>query len=489
MPADEVQRFSGLEANDSNVLQASNNNNSNSLVNAHNTYHNHNLVINLGDASKILNMKQLGLYAIHESASIKAQLASRKEETHLENSTSAQEGRSSPEQIEEPTTPRPRISTSSGSQPLSQPPSAESQSAMSQARLDRRLRDDGYCESMGRGLYPQYKVKMKEVTHDNDLPLPEHTPPNIAMYMKSLPRLEKDVIPLWSASPSGRTCREIVIGDVGVFNKQGGFETKFNIFKTLQENIDEGLDPPPDFSAYGPAPCQVESIIKDWNDASGMTSKVSISSSGESRRWTCSSQPSMSINAPDYSCGLYLPDGGTKFWIDTGDIPHVLQFADRNVASWYCYKNMGNDGQPLSEKFDARLWNKSLVLVTDVWKASAWFSVLTTDRIDYMERSAPQQRREIKATVQTCQSSSPQYSYTFDTGLRMNTGPDETAKSGQKNQCVAIRGVQLVYDPRQGRGPTARSAGETSSFMSKISVFSRMTRKTKKTRTPTIRKS
>ncbi|KAJ3514676.1 hypothetical protein NLJ89_g2240 [Agrocybe chaxingu] len=308
------------------------------------------------------------------------------------------------------------------------------------------------------------------------LPMPEYTPDNILDYMRTLPLHQLDLIPLWDPSPSEKV-REVKIGDVGIFNQKGGFETKFNIFST--DNLAEGFKPPPDF-----VPCQateehIKAIEERWETRCGLIAESTDS------KYTCSPMGSIDLmnNLPDWAKGycssLYLPYGGRTHSIETAALPDIMQYAATQAPSWYCYKNTAQDGKPLKQIYD-ELRNKSLVVVTEVWNTSTWYSIQTEEPSDLKSLS----RRRIKATVQ--KSTDPKShicTHVSDSGLVVHTGPESSVLQGREDQCVALKGFQLIYDPKLPLfSPTSerKGGGDGSSILSRLSFFSRKSRKTKR---------
>lgn len=53
------------------------------------------------------------------------------------------------------------------------------------------------------------------------------------------------------------------MGDVGIFNAEGGFDTLFNIFNSKMRNLDGGYEPPSDFVPY---PRSLEEMSSDFFD-------------------------------------------------------------------------------------------------------------------------------------------------------------------------------------------------------------------------------
>jgi hypothetical protein len=76
------------------------------------------------------------------------------------------------------------------------------------------------------------------------------------------------MIPLWKPSPSDKSNariwrHHIYVGDVGIFNAEGGFDTLFNIFKSKTRNQEGGYEPPSDFVPY---PKSLEEMSLDFFD-------------------------------------------------------------------------------------------------------------------------------------------------------------------------------------------------------------------------------
>ncbi len=84
--------------------------------------------------------------------------------------------------------------------------------------------------------------------------VPVGTDLHIKSYMSTKLFGSSEVIPLWTPSPRKGHPRSwqyhLHVGDAGMFNKDGGFDTLFNIFHSAEENRSRGYDPPPDFRCY-----------------------------------------------------------------------------------------------------------------------------------------------------------------------------------------------------------------------------------------------
>ncbi|KAF8179125.1 hypothetical protein BJ912DRAFT_1062919 [Pholiota molesta] len=86
--------------------------------------------------------------------------------------------------------------------------------------------------------------------------LPKHTEDYIKAYMANDTFFDtKRAVSLWKPSPSDKSeawtwKHHIYVGDVGIFNDEGGFDTIFNIFISKDENLALGYDPPSDFICY-----------------------------------------------------------------------------------------------------------------------------------------------------------------------------------------------------------------------------------------------
>ena len=87
------------------------------------------------------------------------------------------------------------------------------------------------------------------------LNLPKTLSPMIQGYMRTEFFYSTHTIALWNPSPSlsfpsNRRRRNIQLGDVGYFNKDGGFDVLFNIFLDTKGNCDLEFDLPPEFEPY-----------------------------------------------------------------------------------------------------------------------------------------------------------------------------------------------------------------------------------------------
>jgi hypothetical protein len=85
--------------------------------------------------------------------------------------------------------------------------------------------------------------------------MPKHTAKHVQIYMSAMLFGSDRIIPLWNPSPSIKTNpqtwnRHVYIGDVGIFNEQGAFDTLFNIFLSAEENVAHGHTPPHGFIRY-----------------------------------------------------------------------------------------------------------------------------------------------------------------------------------------------------------------------------------------------
>ncbi|KAF8972480.1 hypothetical protein BDZ97DRAFT_835814 [Flammula alnicola] len=84
--------------------------------------------------------------------------------------------------------------------------------------------------------------------------LPKDTERYIKRYMGTNLFDSSRTIPFWDPSPRfGRVetwAKHVYIGDVGLFDSNGGFNTLFNIFQTKAQNIARGYNPPEDFEPY-----------------------------------------------------------------------------------------------------------------------------------------------------------------------------------------------------------------------------------------------
>ena len=85
--------------------------------------------------------------------------------------------------------------------------------------------------------------------------MPMELAPMIQGYMRTEFFYSERTIALWNPSPSlslpqNRRKRNIQLGDVGYFNKDGGFDILFNIFLDTEENLNQQFEPPPQFTPY-----------------------------------------------------------------------------------------------------------------------------------------------------------------------------------------------------------------------------------------------
>ncbi|KAF4615004.1 hypothetical protein D9613_002462 [Agrocybe pediades] len=154
------------------------------------------------------------------------------------------------------------------------------------------------------------------------------------------------VIPLWrtlqgfiSDNIQDIKARVITLGDVGYFDKEGGFSVLFNVYKTLEENLAIGYDPPQNFLHYAPPPnhklsssipltnqeylpLQGDFKYSDWHD-------------GKKDYFLACESP-LSRNAMQ-AAALALPDGFTRHDTLVGALALMQEYFNEQAAGWYDY--------------------------------------------------------------------------------------------------------------------------------------------------------
>ncbi|KAF9543633.1 hypothetical protein CPC08DRAFT_770202 [Agrocybe pediades] len=160
-------------------------------------------------------------------------------------------------------------------------------------------------------------------------------------------------IPLWKTSPGlisksdrqKQMNRVTMIGHVGNFNRQGGFEILFNIFKTEQENRENGFYPPANFVPYVPVDTvNLSTFIsraKDYHRLSvgdfGYVQSLIPATDLQNTKHCVYSFRTIETNEPLRGAALPLPDGYTEHRFLVPAIDAMQEYFDEYAPSWYRY--------------------------------------------------------------------------------------------------------------------------------------------------------
>ncbi|KAF9554942.1 hypothetical protein CPC08DRAFT_726781 [Agrocybe pediades] len=163
---------------------------------------------------------------------------------------------------------------------------------------------------------------------------------------------EDFIIPLWKTSPGlisksdrpKQRNRVTMIGHVGNFNRQGGFEILFNIFKTEQENRENGFHPPANFVPYVPLDtvyplstsifCEKDSHRMRCGDFKYVNRGPMHSDNTKHHIY---SFQTIESNKPLKGAALPLPDGYTEHRFLLSAIAAMQKYFNEQAPSWYRY--------------------------------------------------------------------------------------------------------------------------------------------------------
>ncbi|KAF4618016.1 hypothetical protein D9613_012844 [Agrocybe pediades] len=181
--------------------------------------------------------------------------------------------------------------------------------------------------------------------------------PSISLQAKAFMRSDffgQDfIIPLWKTSPglisnSNKTKQQnrvTMIGHVGNFNRDGGFEILFDMFKTEQENREKGFHPPVNFVPYVPADTRMAPLSafypfeKDSHEITcGDFYRVEGGATNADNRKHCGYWfQTTESNKPLAGAALPLPDGYTEHVFLLSAIEATQEYFNEQAPSWYRY--------------------------------------------------------------------------------------------------------------------------------------------------------
>ncbi|KAF9556163.1 hypothetical protein CPC08DRAFT_104974 [Agrocybe pediades] len=173
-----------------------------------------------------------------------------------------------------------------------------------------------------------------------------HISRQIEQYMRTDFFGSSFVIPLWRTSQGNisdrvedRKARVISLGDVGYFDKDAGFCVLFNVYKTFEENLSIGYDPPTCFRHYVPPPGKAISstlimrgeeyqpLHGDFKESDWFSDKRDYFLACE----TPLSKDSMQATA------LALPDGCIRHHTLVSALATMQDYFNEQAMGWYDY--------------------------------------------------------------------------------------------------------------------------------------------------------
>ncbi|KAF8972496.1 hypothetical protein BDZ97DRAFT_836807 [Flammula alnicola] len=182
------------------------------------------------------------------------------------------------------------------------------------------------------------------------------------------------VIPLWNPSPCkghARTWRtHVYIGDVGIFNHDGGFDTLFNIFHSAAENRERKRDPPDDFIPYHKNLSEIGIDIQDLMLASSTTTMTSgfVKDPPHAKQSDDRSTDLVTIGFPDKvdstECSaIHLADGYVKISINQWEMPRLTEYLREQREAWQRHMDKITAGQ---------FHDRSFVVIVASYRAKTW---------------------------------------------------------------------------------------------------------------------
>ncbi|KAF8972487.1 hypothetical protein BDZ97DRAFT_836109 [Flammula alnicola] len=225
------------------------------------------------------------------------------------------------------------------------------------------------CESVA----PNSRSSLKRITPEN---LKNHVPESIhdcvMSYMCASGLFRSTIaIPLWRPSPSLYNSRKnqtrhwgknVYIGDVGVFNGDGGFDTYFNVFETKEENESRGRTPPANFVRYPKKLSEMDIVSEPQNDGLMIIGFVKDKSgeSGEHSTSFAIKFPPPPHKQKDASA-LHMLHGFLSVKMNSSEEGRLKNYIRRQQTGWY-------------ESFKDVLEGRSLVVITTSYRAKTWAS-------------------------------------------------------------------------------------------------------------------
>ncbi|KAF9473883.1 hypothetical protein BDN70DRAFT_899425 [Pholiota conissans] len=178
-------------------------------------------------------------------------------------------------------------------------------------------------------------------------------------------------IPLWRPSPSlddtrdvGYWSRNVYIGDVGIFDENGGFNTYFNIFESKGENLRRRYTPPSNFVPFYK---KLSEIHLD-SEAHRLLGKRQIMLTGFLSNLKEMSETVKIMFPPNTSshqnyAAIHMQEGYTRINLFRQETEEVLAYCRNNQTAWY-------------DSLENSLNGQSLVIITTSYRVRAWASAV-----------------------------------------------------------------------------------------------------------------
>jgi len=262
-------------------------------------------------------------------------------------------------------------------------------------------------------------------------------------------------IALWNPSPTQShdrpdlRRRNIQVGDVGYFNKDGGFDILFNVFLTEQQNIDCEFDPPPGFVQFDP-PRNVsmtasENIEEDAYRRSWGGFVHDQRSKGFVQPLIICTQPCTKSRpnsdhifharlspkkGPVQASLLVSPNGISKTTMPIGRLGLLKPYVNAHAEGWCKYYTSHSAGRMIPKG--------SLKMVTTSYNSKVWALA------SYFQKEDKGKSTEIYAKLHRVKPDTDVYRWerSSDPHFAAKTGPSlvdmKDERAVYENQCVAL---------------------------------------------------
>ncbi|KAH9484562.1 hypothetical protein JR316_0004044 [Psilocybe cubensis] len=161
------------------------------------------------------------------------------------------------------------------------------------------------------------------------------------------------------------------LGDVGVFNSDGGFDVFFNIFMTMEENLAMDYDPPSTFVPLELTSTSSLNAQRPTPQGEGFYFSNNFTLDKETGESVCTFE---SIKAPEKPGGaiLVLPEGCTKQFMTRFVKDKIEAYLGIYAESWYDPENYSNKLRALP--------NGSLQLIRTCYRSNSWVAAVLPTR-------------------------------------------------------------------------------------------------------------
>ncbi|KDR69293.1 hypothetical protein GALMADRAFT_282729 [Galerina marginata CBS 339.88] len=224
--------------------------------------------------------------------------------------------------------------------------------------------------------------------------------------------------------------RNIGLGDVGYFDKDGGFEILFNIYLTPIENRTHNYDPPTNFVEYAPPPEEESKYVSirkgDYRTVFG--DFRSVDPPRNFKEETLYSFKSPASKGRLQASVLALPHGVWKAVLSVKAISSMESYFTHNAPGWYSYYSS-------NAHKSAKVLEGSLKLVVSCYQAKTWAAAT------FVKSPSPS-LEQIYAKLLWPNRNVDVYRWERHDIVSTRTGPSdaelEDNKAIRETQCVAI---------------------------------------------------